>query len=400
MCWRSTAVATAVLVAGFACSAAHKPIAPLQGVKAPGGGAIPVAYTRPAPDNVVTYSFWRGFGPKGGDRITVWRHGQLIRQLTQYIRSKRDADPSAEMSYANLGTGASADGFLRGPGEPSGFVLRRETEETRKRYRYELSRTSEVRTIASEHCAVWRADPIGTRGHVFTGVARRACITGDGIVLYEAWLYFDGTVAQERIATEVERRRVGLAEVLPPKAVMNWAAWRARAEASPSEPTGRPGNYELELIEAGSPRSIRYRASSGWEQQEEWSAGKRQHFYLTHSSGTLQLSESSEMLSINFNPQRRFGQSDWGIKQLDKTGEALGEECRWFNTAVNVSDYGRLECRSKDNLPLIVQEYSWGHPRPPLTAVSLLRGNTPLSALMPSARTMRWSEWGWPELAR
>ena len=83
-----------------------------------------------------------------------------------------------------------------------------------------------------------------------------------------------------------------------------------------------------------------------------------------------------------------------------KPGEALGEPCRWFDAAVGVSDYSRYECRSKDGLPLVVKEQSWGTPKPPLTAVALTRGKTPLRDLMPSKRMLSWAAWGWPELER
>jgi hypothetical protein len=367
---------------------------------------VPVTYAHPAIDHVVTYDFWRGFGPKGGDRVTVWRHRSLLRQTTEFIGSKRPFDPPSETNYANLATGASASGTLRPRGQNSGFTFWRETEKTRGRYRYNLVKTAEQRTIAGERCTMWRADPIGKRGDVFTGVARRGCIASDGVVLYDAWLYTSGGVAEERTATKVRRRKVTLAEVLPPRDAMSWSAWLQRAASLRPRPTGRPDNYDVELRRKTSmdgpddPDRIRNRASGGWQMGESWSGPRRIGFNLSHSSHGLRLTESSESLGIYFQPEPKVTPTGFGEKATNgQPGKVLGEQCHWFDAAVNVSDYSRYECRSKDGLPLIVKENSWGNAKPPLIAVSLRRGKTRLRDLMPSRSTMSWAAWGWPELA-
>src|SRR4051794_16318494 len=114
-----TIIGTAFLL-GSSCDVAPKAKVPPAGVKAPG---LPAAYAAPAVDHEVTYAFWRGFGPNGGDRITVWRHGSLLRQVTQFIGSKRDSDPATETVYSNLATGASALETEHGPGEAIGLTF-------------------------------------------------------------------------------------------------------------------------------------------------------------------------------------------------------------------------------------------------------------------------------------
>jgi hypothetical protein len=358
-------------------------------------------------DHVVTYAFWRGFGPKGGDRITVWRHGAIVRQVTEYIGSKRDADPRSETIYSNFATGASISGTERGPDEPMGYTFWRENAKSRMQYRYELVRTAETKIFAGEHCTMWRADPLGERGGVFTGVPRRACITGDGVVLYDAWLYSSGGVAEERTAVRVERRRVAPKEVLPPKDALDWARWMVRAKTLEPKPTGRPANYDLTLTrnipklidwDGGADR-IRNRASDGWMLAESWNRGQRRSFLLRHSSGGLSLSVA-ETLSISYYPKPKTPIWNNAVALKGAPRKVLGETCSGFNAAPNVSDYWRTECRSADGLPLIVDEDSWGNPAPTLTAVSLTRGKTRLRDLMPPAGMLNWTEWGWPELAR
>jgi len=405
---RSLPIALVALLGGVRSEALRSPSLVLpstQSVKAPNN--LSVIYTRPAVDHVVTYSFWRGFGPKGGDRVAIWRHGALVRQKTEYIASKRASDPSEVISYSNLATGASAAGTLRGPREASGFTFWRETPESRERYRYQLVKTSERRLIVGETCTVWRADPLGAPGSVWTGVAHRGCVTDDGVVLYEAWLYRDGKVAEERTAIEVSRRHVAPSEVLPPRTALNWQAWFARARRLPRMATGRPANYDLRLQRTSSAQTgqalevVRHRASDGWERRDRLLDGKLDQLTLDHSSGSLGISLNTTSFSIRYNPAHSPKRLGFGEKATgDAPERVLGEECRWFNATVNFSDYSRFECRSTDGLPLMIKERSRGTVKPSLVAVAITRGRTRLRDLMPRSELLTWTAWGWPELDR
>jgi hypothetical protein len=79
--------------------------------------------------------------------------------------------------------------------------------------------------------------------------------------------------------------------------------------------------------------------------------------------------------------------------------QVLGETCTWVDAAVGVHDYNRNECRTRDNLPLIVTESSWGSSSGRMEAIALSRGRTPDRSLLPPAWLMDWAYWGWPELA-
>src|SRR5690349_18268165 len=67
-------------------------VAPEKALPAPSTelpGNLSPTFPRKAIDHVVTYEAWRGWGPKGGDRIVLFRHGTLVRTKINYIGSKR-----------------------------------------------------------------------------------------------------------------------------------------------------------------------------------------------------------------------------------------------------------------------------------------------------------------------
>ena len=367
---------------------------------------LPVTYIRPTIDHVVTYNFTPYFSSKAGARLTYARRGHLVRQTTEYLTTRRPIDPPGQTNYSNLATNASAQGELRGPNEPSGFVIWREHEGKRPGDRYRLIKTEETQTIAGEHCAIWNAEPIVEKKGSRTGIQRRACIANDGVVLYDAWLYSSGGVGEERTAVKVERRKVALAEVLPPKDALNGRAWMALAASARPVETTRPRNFDVNLLRQPywDKKTVRARrrGSDGWELSETWSNGEAQTFYLYHSSMALRFGITPERVDIDYTPDPKF--SSWGSGTVPVTRmppeTVLGEQCSWFDAAVNVSDTTQLECRAADGLPLKTVSSSWGDNESTLIATSVSRGKTRLRDLLPPPALLRWQDWGWPELAK
>lgn len=359
----------------------------------PPAGSSPI-YTRPAVDHVVTYAWWRGFGPKGGDRLTLSRRGKMVREDQEPIGSRRPFDAARSTSYFNLVTAASFNGDLPKVGERGGVSL---VHGNRSEDRYRLISTGETRNVAGEDCTIWRAEPERDGG-----VKHLGCLTRDGVVVYHATLYGDGVIGEERTALKVERRKLRDEEILPPKAAMHWAAWLARTQAAGPPPSASP-NHEVRLKlnggSGGGPDELRYRASSGWSSTEAYSSGKLDIYRLANAAGTLNLAKEAGRITIFGGPGAELGSLGLRVQALDRAPErVLGEECRWFDTTVGFADTSRIECRAKDGLPLVIVERARGGERR-YAAASLSRGKTAPEDVTPPAQLLDWTSWGWPDLA-
>jgi hypothetical protein len=372
-------------------SLAQLEVADDEGVVVPRG--LSPIFARPAVDHVITYAWSRGFGPKGGDRITIWRHGAWVREDQHLMGSRRPFEQEHSTTFSNVDTGASLSGILPVADKPGGVSVWR-SEGPGPTHKFVP--TGQTRTIAGEQCAVWRADPLPS------GIPHEGCIAPDGVVLHQSWLFSGGEIGQELTAVKIERRPVPPTSVLPPDELLNWDRWLKQTEGSPPVDTGQPKSFEVRLKQTSGqighvPKELRYRAGGGWLSSERWVGGTLKHLALSHSSGSLTLTKSEGSLSIGRGPPRSAASIASGVKLLDRLHErVLGETCAWVDTAVGVSDYSRLECHTSDRLPLLIIETSWGHAEE-YVAVSITRGLTRQHELMPSGM-LEWTQWGWPEL--
>lgn len=359
-----------------ATAASGKPLTP---------AALHPSFPREAVDHTVTYASGE---PEGGDRMVVSRHGHFVRREVRHIGSKRHSGPDREVSFLNLATGATVD-VREGPtGELTGvtFWLGEGSAAS-------VSVTGETETIAGEQCSVWKGQSADNRGRY------SACIASDGVVLRETANFGrDDSVTGGRVAIEVQRHAVDPADVLPPRQALDWAHWSASHD--PARRSDRPANYEVVLTsaeqEAG---TLIYRAAAGWTMIETCSPERRSVrvqgsatdlTYHAKRGGAAQLALwRPPTPPLSFSPEPLTG----------RPATVLGESCFWLNNVGGTVDYHRTECRTRDNLPLIVTETSWGTPLPPHRATSLSRGHTPLAAVGPPAWLLDWTYWGWPELA-
>lgn len=354
--------------------------------------------TFPRVDHVVTYAAWRGWGPKGGDRVVLHRHGTQVRTDTDYIGSKRANEASHTEGYSNLVTAAALSITRDDKGSVSSVWISRGGPDDVPIYRRTITATDNTETIAGERCRVWSAKP-----ETNEGVASTSCITTDGIVLRETVLYRDGSTMNERRAIKVERRDVRSSEVLPPVEALLWSRWAKRKAALPSD-GGQPANYDLKLIakEKGEALTKVMRRAGGWysEQDDAGAASRRLQIigpgvalaYYNRSYPQINISRESTSIQMN--------SATFQSAPLNKPGEEIiGERCTWYNAAVNVSDYSRLECRSRDQLPMRRDECSWGGLRVSWIATTLSREKTPPDGVKPPLYLMDWTFWGWPELS-
>jgi len=354
-------------------------------------------FPREGVDHVATYALRHHLGAKGGDRVVLRRHGALVRTDTDHVGSGRANESAHSEDYANLATSAALTVARDDKGSVTSVRMTRNGPDDIPFYRHVIAATKASETIAGERCTVWTAKP-----ETQSGVARTSCITGDGIVLRETVLFHDGSVMTERRATHVARRQVETREVLPPADALHWTSW-AETESPIPAAAGEAENYELEL--AGTkdrePTVKVMRKAGGWySEQDDVGASVR----LFHLSGPgLALSYDNRTyprITVSRNrPATLMG--SFGVAPLDRPGQqVIGEHCTWYNAAVNVADYGRLECRTHDGLALLTEEYGRGTLRASWAATELSRGQVTPGSFKPLALLMDWTFWGWPQLDR
>ena len=387
-----------MFIAGAACTA-------VSGPSTGDGDAVPMAvpgslspaFPRRAVDHVVTYASWRGWGPRDGDRAVIVRHGGLVRLETRLIATLRAGEAAVDISFSNLATGASMSVHRDAQGALDGATLWQGVSEQAQSPgdRHRLVRTGAFEEIAGERCRAWRAEP-----ETEDGVTYSACISADGIVLRDRALSRDGNAMSERRALSVERRPVAPAEVLPPREALDWARWTS----VPSRPLGE--NYSLRLVGRGPGGDELHRAflTDGFFKVEEQRTGNGITLLAIAGSGValsynnvhrpyLTISRASGLSGSG--PGSPFASAPMADREPLRP---LGEPCQWFDASVGVQDYSRIECRTADGLPLIIEERGRGGLRGRWEAVSLSRGRTSAGSVRPPAGLLSWRRWGWPML--
>lgn len=355
-------------------------------------------FPRQSVDHVITYAFWRGWGPRDGDRAVVTRHGDLVRLETRLIATLRREEAEVETSFSNLASGSSMSVVLDAEGVLTSMTLwqgiSREAQLPHDLHR--LIQTQDVEEIIGERCSVWRAEPEGE------GVTYSACITSDGVMLRDTALSRNGGVLSERRAIALERRPVAVVEVLPPRAALDWAYWAIEPSDMAEE------NYAVTLTmqdERTGGQSRSFKADGILKSEERRSEGAMTFFTATGSNVTLSYGGGSQprmSITSRSDGSTRLGPADHLHSQsapmTDRPPDhALGEQCNWIDAAVGWDDYGRVECRTADGLPLFIEEHSRGSSSR-WQVVSLSRGATRAGGARPPADLLSWSRWGWPML--
>ncbi|CAN5393268.1 hypothetical protein BH09PSE3_BH09PSE3_19840 [soil metagenome] len=366
-------------------------------------GNLPPSFPSGGVDHVVTYASWRGWGPKGGDRVVRFRHGGLVRTETYYIGSKRERAADHKTAFSNFNTAANlsieraSDGslFAVGGGKRNGPIPPQD--------RFTVVETEASEIIAGERCKIWRATPSIIQD--WSG-SYTTCITQDGIALGEKVLFKDGKVSNEMRAIQVVRRHVKPAEVLPPVEALNWSIWAAAASSPKTTSDDSAENYTLTLKgEEGSKGITKLlRNSNGWRLEEDQADSTISTlrifnhavtFSYRYQNGGSSFTISRDQSYYSFGDPRKFESAP----MIKAPETILNEICTWYNAAKNVSDYGRGECRSHDHLPLIrVETSGWGGTPKKWVAVELIRGRTSLASVTPPPAILNWTFWGWPEL--
>jgi hypothetical protein len=401
--WRPSYLSASIVNAESA-SSANVGNAVASPAPRPGQPALPSnlqpTYPRSSIDYEVTYASWRGWGPKGGDRIVRFRHGSTVRTEINYIGSKRKDEPAHTTEYSNLATGAAIS--VLDENQAVSLWLPMGTDVSRGRHTLRLS--GQVETIAGEQCKTWVAKPIGE------GVRYSACIARDGVVLRETAHYSNNQILEEKRAIKVVRRFVAASEVMPSKQLLDWMHWAQAKTATPADAGREPKNYELVLaISSPTQRPDRrmriMRAAGGWNYSENRDGSELGSMSISNDSVSLNFDHSAiaRSLSIRFSSHQVFDNrptwpSEHPMQRDDET--ILNERCTWYDEAPGMFDASFYACLTEDHLPLIQSEYDfWGGGTTRWQAETLERGKVPVSSILPPDWLMRWAYWGWSEVA-
>jgi hypothetical protein len=383
----------ALMVAPWRAGAAVQPIPEGPPTKRYASLPMPVdlapTFPREGVDYVTTYAQGDGRHSPVGARITVFRHGALVHATTAFAGSAGAASGGFS-SYSNLATAGSIIVYPDASGRPATATLRKRGEPDFPLYRHSVAPSGKSETIAGERCAEWIAKP------ETEGVSYSSCIARDGVVLRETTHARDGSVMTEARALKIERRAVTLAEVLPPAQILDWSYW-TKAGVAPTEEAGAR-NYQIVMVGAGytgNPATEIRRASAGWTSDDTYTsdgdrdlsvAGPVARFSFLSQEGELDFSRTGSR-GHDLRPKHPSG---IGFRPL------IGEPCLWYR-ASGMGNWHE-ECRTLDNLPLLIRGYGEFVGSTHWEAVRLTRQQVPATAFTPPAWLMRWSYWGWPEL--
>lgn len=356
---------------------------------------LPITFPKTAVSHIVTYRP----GRNPNRVVTVTRHGALVRTESLDTGSSDKDEGKKTVIYSNLATGASVRTTVGENQQITGATLGNQALEksVAGKQPYTLSRTgSEM--IAGERCNIIFAKQTAED----RGITISACVTDDGVVLRDTTYYGDGTVMNESVAAKVERVPVDEQKVLPPRDLLDWAKWDDLPIAKQSIWTAQK-NYTLTLVatKGRNNTSIEQKtlkADTVSSSEKKCVNGRMDTLWIAAPKKQLSFI-SGRMLSItmrqDYFPLKHF-HDEAPLPKPD--GWVLNESCQWINAAVNAADYSRTECRTNDDLPLLVVEGSMGG-RGNWVATKLERGRNSPGNIAPPSGLLNWDYWGWPQLA-
>jgi hypothetical protein len=236
---------------------------------------------------------------------------------------------------------------------------------------------------------------------------RSICVTPDGVVLHNTGYFPTGEKTDELRAIDVKRGSVQRSDVLPPRQMLDWNAWATRSREPSGAKSAMSLNYELTLA--------RERAGEDLGDPTETIA----ETHLADGAGVLVARCSRAGFDNAKLTLARGGSVVWGedMLRLQRTDESLleshspkpvalrqrpglvqGKRCYWFDTFAGADDATRIECRTRDGVPLRIEATNWTMPRNWI-ATQFSKGTVKPGSNLPPPQLLDWAYWGWPELS-
>jgi hypothetical protein len=354
-------------IAAFVMLAAPATAAPLPASFVPPGGS---AYVLPeGVDHVAVMTVKEGGRP--AKQITLFRHG--TRQRQDILEGGH-----AYAVYTDMQTGLAWHVSRNPDGRPAALGINGSSE----RDRMAVRKTSQNDWRLGRFCAVWEMKPARDGGTW----SQKACVTDDGVLLWQKTFYSDGSLMSEARASKITRRRVTTAEVSPPAdalSLSSYGDWTPGQAALPNDETVLQGPNPPPDTPAATMLVRRLGALTLTDSRTVYGRTRR----YDNATYTLSVTEKPDGSLDGLQIVPRRDPSMWGPPQAFKPAKfavILGRRCQIYDMAPRVQDYGETQCRTADGLILSKATWSWGRGTP-MSAVSLRQRLLKLADLVPPA---------------
>lgn len=333
----------------------------------------------------VSHHFYPYERRRSGNWIAdVWRRGDGTQE---------------EISYFNVATGASV-GVTR---DAAGQIRVVEITQASDYRHNSLEPTEEHDVHLGENCTIWRALPRPPGAQTL----RESCVTDDGVELWSQARHTGHPTRPAYTSDRVEisslsRRNVDPALARPPREILNWAYWRARAadaaqEVSRDTPPDHSVWFEDQReAEYGRVILAQYRRNARATLTRTWYLQGNHYDYALHMPGLRAEARieaglnTRRELRISFSDGPRGWRPDPAHYERNPTPHLiLGRRC-YTHTLRNPPDHGGgSDCWTNDNLVLARTHGGRGGPSGE-TAVRLEMGAPP-APLAPPPELFAWA---------
>ena len=354
---------------------------------------LPFSVNANVPDYIATMTEHR----------TVARPLEISRIVKQhagwtFVEEKRGDDTT--FAYGGVSMNVVAIGGYDGPSNPT-WISVRQSEPSLDYYGVKsVLETNDMETVAGESCG-WRGPVRGSPQERKSGPVWLSCLTKDGIEIASKVLFSDKKLMSETRLTDLKRVPVAKADVSPPGELFDASFWLKPFGKYP-EPNIAPVDFDARFVSRRSevrllrhyPWFLRERhGNDGSAELTVWNALENQGLSYQSSMGSRTLQARREHLD----PKSPINQFDmvFGKVDMGRKDRYLGEDCMWFDVMPKVSDGGRTQCVSRDDIPLKDVQTSRGSGEE-FEIVSLKRRPVEMRELKPPEEYLDPAKWGFP----
>lgn len=334
-------------------------------------------------------------GPPGVHRVRQARLGRRLSELRLDL-------PNDTPNFTDLVTKTYVSYSVDEDGKYRSLGISR--PDPGKYYTYQRTKTGERDRVLGEQCDVWATTRVGERDEGYSSVFE-TCLASDGI---ELWTRIKSTsrgkveITHFRRTLSIERRSVPASEMRPPRDLLDPRKWAGMGNAKAagwttvSHQVQLTGNSDLEESDSGNSRLLRER--NPWTYREGVAMDGARSWVITNRQSGLQITArqyaGGGLHSIGI-AKHRGPLPAQKTADLGKSGQLLGERCRWIKPVPDDYHYYEQQCRTADGIVLLHESGNsryGGHIS--LKAVSLRRGPFRPADLLPPARMMILRNWG------